>query len=86
MEKIISIFIIVYIGHNKPSRSGTQGRKRGNNMSKYWYMTDEERTENFKYLLIFGEIIRSYEIGEIRVKIISYNKKKYRLMIKNGKN
>ena len=48
-------------------------------------MTDEERTEKFKYLLIFGKIIRSYEIGEIRVKIISYNKKKYRLMIKNGK-
>lgn len=54
-------------------------------MSKYWYMTDEERTENFKYLLIFGKIMGSYEIGEIRVKIISYNKKKYRLMIKNGK-
>lgn len=54
-------------------------------MSKFWNMTPEERYEKFKFLLIYGEIISDFEIGDLRVRIISYNKKKYRHMMKSGK-
>lgn len=54
-------------------------------MSKYWYMTDDERTEHFKYLLRYGKIIRDNEVGNWRVRIIEYNHKKYRHIMENGK-
>ena len=54
-------------------------------MSKYWYMTDDERTEHFMYLIRYGEIIRDYKVGNCRIRIITYNHKKYRHMMKNGK-
>ena len=53
-------------------------------MSKYWSMTPEERFEKFKFLLRYGEIISDNEIGDIRVRVIIYNKKKYRHVMKAG--
>lgn len=53
-------------------------------MSKYWDMTSEERFENFKFLLRYGEIISDNEIGDMRVRVIIYNKKKYRHVMKAG--
>ena len=53
-------------------------------MSKYLSMTPEERFEKFKFLLRYGEIISDNEIGDIRVRVILYNKKKYRHVMKAG--
>lgn len=53
-------------------------------MSKYWNMTPEERFEKFKFLLRYGEIIIDNEIGDIRVRVIIYNNKKYIHLMKGG--
>ena len=53
-------------------------------MSKYWSMTSEERFEKFKFLLRYGEIISDNEIGDMRVRVIIYNNKKYRHVMKAG--
>lgn len=44
-------------------------------MSNYWNMAPVERFEKFKFLLRYGEIISDNEIGDIRVRVIIYNKK-----------
>lgn len=48
-------------------------------------MTDDERTEHFKYLIRYGKIIIDCEVGNCHIRIIAYNNKKYRHMMKNGK-
>ena len=53
-------------------------------MSKYCNMKPEERFEKFKFLLRYGEIISDNEIGDMRVRVIIYNKKKYRHVMNAG--
>ena len=54
-------------------------------MSKFWNMTPEERYKKFKFLLRYGEIISDIKIDDLHIRIISYNKKKYRHIMKYGK-